>query len=331
MTQTENNKPETKAPAEPRANLAMTKRGFEPTDLESAYRYAKVMSQSSIMVPMYKNNEANCLILLDTSMRMGVPWMVLMQHMYIVHERPALDATISTALVNRSGEFKDPLEYEVEGKNAKDNDYRVRAYATRTGTGKLLYGPWIDWQLVKGEGWDSKPGSKWKTMPDQMFHYRAASWFQRRYCPELTMGMLTTDEAEDMPRRRVDSVTFDEAQKEATETIAAESGSEIIDACLGTDKPDAETQAKIDKQKADLAAAEKPKQRPGRKPKAEPKDKDKKPKWHCNKCGTNFEEPNSSDVIKGNQCPNCLSWQTQLNEPENKETTDGAPEWPPED
>ena len=35
-------------------------------------------------------------------------------------------------------------------------------------------------------------------MPDLMLRYRAATFFSRLYCPELTMGMRTTDELEDM-------------------------------------------------------------------------------------------------------------------------------------
>ena len=34
-------------------------------------------------------------------------------------------------------------------------------------------------------------------MPEQMFIYRAASFWQRQYAPELTMGMRTADEEED--------------------------------------------------------------------------------------------------------------------------------------
>jgi len=114
--------------------------------------------------------------------------------------------------------------------------------------------------------------------------------------------------------------TFEEAQTNASRMIAEESGSEPVDTTFEEndkpdpdDKPDAETQAKIDKEKAKLAAADK-------KAKTKGKDKDAKPKYHCNnsKCKIDFQEPNATNVVKGSQCPNCLTWNTQLNNPEAK-------------
>ena len=52
--------------------------------------------------------------------------------------------------------------------------------------------------MVKAEGWDSKTGSKWKTMPEQMFKYRAAAFWQRAYAPEISMGLQTAEEAIDI-------------------------------------------------------------------------------------------------------------------------------------
>jgi hypothetical protein len=48
------------------------------------------------------------------------------------------------------------------------------------------------------EGWYSKAGSKWKTMPELMLRYRAAAFFGRLYAPEILMGMKTVEEIEDV-------------------------------------------------------------------------------------------------------------------------------------
>jgi len=318
----------TKPVAEPKAALAMTSRGLEPVDIEGTYRFANVISKSDFATPMYKNNEANCMILLDLQARMGVPWMMLMQHVYIVHERPALDSTLSTALVNRSGQFVDPLEYEVEGKDVRDKDYRVRAYATRTSTGKVLYGPWIDWQLVRGEGWDAKAGSKWKSMPDQMFHYRAASWFQRRFCPELTMGMMEVNEAEDAGRIIVESKVVDDPPKKTAERIKAKFEPEAKQEPEApkeepeTAKPDL-TKAKAEKEQAKLAAAEAkakakaekekpaPKPEPEVKPEPEPKEEVQPDKWTCLRCDRKLKDK-PEDVTAGGTCAHCFGQIVEL-------------------
>ena len=48
--------------------------------------------------------------------------------------------------------------------------------------------------MAKDEGWLGKNGSKWKTMPQLMLRYRAASFFSSLNCPELTMGLYTKEE-----------------------------------------------------------------------------------------------------------------------------------------
>jgi hypothetical protein len=53
-------------------------------------------------------------------------------------------------------------------------------------------------QMAESEGWTKKNGSKWRTMPNQMLRYRAAAFWQRVYCPEISMGLMTAEEAEDI-------------------------------------------------------------------------------------------------------------------------------------
>ena len=66
--------------------------------------------------------------------------------------------------------------------------------------------------------WVSKQGSKWKSMPSQMLRYRAAAFWQRVYCPEISMGLITKEEAEDIQ----DAEIISDAPKKRLEDIAAE-------------------------------------------------------------------------------------------------------------
>ena len=310
---------------EPRPNLAMTKSGFAPTTIEEAWRFSEALAQSEMVPDKYRGKPRDCLVVLDLSARLHCSWLTIMQHVYSVHGRIGMESALVTALVNQSGLFVDPLEYEVRGDDVSEAGFAVRAYAKRKSTGTVLYGPWIDWKLVKAEGWDKKNGSKWLTMPEQMFHYRAASWFKSRHCPEVTMGMMSTEEAEEIPLKHVDSVTFDQAQTEAAETIKTESGSEIIETPLDPLEADSDddTQAKVEAAKKKLREAEanaKPTKGKGK----TKKDKDVKSKYTC-KCGHNFDVANATDVIKGNQCPKCFSFNVTINNPETQ--NNGAPEW----
>ena len=291
-----------------KALVPMGANGLAPQSIDEMWRYGKALSRSDI-VPrdVYFSKPDNCFIALDLAQRTGCHWLTIMQHVYIVHGRPAMDAQLSTALCNKSGLFVDPLEYEVEGDNPQDKAYRVRAYATRNSTGKMLHGPWIDWNLVRGEGWYDKAGSKWKTMPEQMFHYRAASWFQKRFCPEVTMGMMTVDEARDIPERK--TVDSTEVPKPKGVASVAAILKEKQDTAAGTEQTEPSDAA----QEAEQTAKDK-----FGTPEEVEKGKDKSQKkttpesttaftWTCKSktCGIGFDDPQvSGDAAL---CPKCLT------------------------
>lgn len=68
----------------------------------------------------------------------------------------------------------------------------------------------ISIEMAVKEGWYTKNGSKWKTMPEQMLRYRAASFFGRVYAPELLMGLRSVEEEQD----RIIDVTPDKSLSE---------------------------------------------------------------------------------------------------------------------
>jgi hypothetical protein len=171
-------------------------------DFTVAQRMAMALSQSSMVPKAYQGKDAigNCLVALDMASRLGMSPLAVMQKMYVVGGKPAFEATFVIAAVNGSGKFT-PLRFSDNGKEG--DEYGVFAIATDKETGEALKGTTITWQMVDGEGWSKKDGSKWKTMPEQMFKYRAASFWQREHCPELTMGVMATDEIEDIEAQSV--------------------------------------------------------------------------------------------------------------------------------
>src|SRR5690606_33077134 len=52
-------------------------------------------------------------------------------------------------------------------------------------------------QMAIDEGWLTKNGSKWQTIPELMLRYRCASFFGRLYAPELLMGLQASEEVQD--------------------------------------------------------------------------------------------------------------------------------------
>ncbi|MDP4117640.1 MAG: hypothetical protein Q8873_00405 [Bacillota bacterium] len=157
-----------------------------------ADRYSK-----SDMVPMnYKGKPENCFVALELASRMDVSPVLVMQNLYIVQGKPSWAGQACKALIDGSGKFINS-EYVMTG-NMSDGTRGCYLQAVNAKTGKVVRGTEITLKMAQDEGWSTKPGSKWKTMPEQMLKYRAAAFFARTECPECLMGFQTADEREDV-------------------------------------------------------------------------------------------------------------------------------------
>jgi hypothetical protein len=104
-------------------------------------------------------------------------------------------------MINASGKFS-PLRFVMDNDETPTSCYAV---ARDMATGEELKGERITLEMAKKEGWSTKNGSKWLTMPGQMLRYRAASFWSRAYASDMSLGMYTQDEVRDFaePPRNV--------------------------------------------------------------------------------------------------------------------------------
>jgi hypothetical protein len=163
------------------------------TNLGKAWNFADTLSKSQIVPDTFKGNTASCLIALDMANRMRRNPLEVMQALYIVHGKPSFSSSFLISLINSCG-YYEPLRFRFEGEGDK---HSCTAWTVDRRTGESIEGPTISIQMAKDEGWYGKAGSKWKTMPDVMLRYRAASFFSRAYCPDLTGGFHSVEEARD--------------------------------------------------------------------------------------------------------------------------------------
>lgn len=168
---------------------------FDAEGFALMQRIANAFTQSNMVPKQYQGNLPNCMIALDMAQRIGANPLMVMQNLYIVHGNPGWSSKFLIATVNTCGRYS-TMRYEWTGTKGQD-DYGCRAWAIEKETGERLNGIWVTWKMVKAEGWSSKSGSKWMTMEDQMFIYRAAAFWQRAYAPDLGMGLITEEELRD--------------------------------------------------------------------------------------------------------------------------------------
>lgn len=188
----------------------------------------QMYSTSTIVPEAYRGNIGNCIIALDIAMRMKLNPLMCMQNLYVVQGNPAWSSKFLIATINMSGKYSalryrkrvlgkvgkvkyNDLEWvkTPDGKSRKTtvvkefdgsdiDNVECVAYATELATGEVLEGDPVTIELAIKEGWYTKSGSKWVTMPQLMLSYRAAAFWQRAYCPEISMGFMTAEEAQDI-------------------------------------------------------------------------------------------------------------------------------------
>lgn len=164
---------------------------------DAAIRMADCLADSNIVPKEYIGNPSNCLVAMEVASRLGVSVMTIMQSMTPIHGRPAFTASFLIATVNTCGRFG-TLRYKFAGTRGTP-EYGCSAIARDVATGEDMEGTFISMAMAQAEGWVTRAGSKWKTMPDQMLRYRAAAFWQRAYAPELSLGMQTIEELSDIP------------------------------------------------------------------------------------------------------------------------------------
>ena len=185
-----------------------------------ASRMAQTLSQSTLLSAIYRGEEGqgNCLVLLDIASRfkkLGISPFTVAQQLVPVNGKFGWQGQFVIAIINLSGRYAEPLKFKFDGDGDK---YGCTAF-TKDHAGNTVEGVKITRAMVTAEGWTKNP--KWKNMEQQMFMYRAASFFGRIHVPDLLMGYQTSDEIEDVAR----------TAKDVTAT-AATSG--LIDAVNGS-------------------------------------------------------------------------------------------------
>lgn len=195
---------------------------------------------------------ANCVVALNMSERMRADPLMIMQNLHIIEGRPSWSAPFIIAMINNCGRFS-PLRFDIRERGEREIEYttfewktddrgkRYRetivqkttirdrtcvAWVIEKETGERLESDEISIELAVKEGWYTKNGSKWQTMPGQMLRYRAGAFFGRIYAPELLMGLPTDEEVRDTLEAKPDangvvSVDVDSLRAQTSEQAAA--------------------------------------------------------------------------------------------------------------
>lgn len=188
-----------------------------------AMQMAKALASSTIVPQTFQKNEANCLIAIEQAQRLRVSPMMVMQNLHVIQGRPSWSSKFLIAAINNSGKFDMELQFE-ETQDKDGKPFSCTAWTTKNG--RKVNGMTVDMDMAKEEGWLSKNGSKWKTMPQLMLRYRAASFFSSLNCPELTMGLYTREEMQDDDFKEY---PIENMQEQVQQEIAENANSQVFE------------------------------------------------------------------------------------------------------
>lgn len=190
-----------------------------------ATQMAKALANSTVVPREYQNNFANGLVAIEIAQRLRTSPLMVMQNLNVIQGRPSWSAQFLIAMVNGSGKYDMELQFDEKNKNGKP--FSCQCWTERKG--RKVTGIIVDMDMANAEGWVQKNGSKWKTMPQVMLRYRAASFFARMNCPELTLGYYSQDEAIDGDFKEYPVPTIEDMQAQVNEEITKNANSQMFE------------------------------------------------------------------------------------------------------
>ena len=215
---------------------------FSLQSFEHVQRVANMLSASDLIPKEYRNNIPNTMIALEMANRISTSPLMVMQNLYVVNGKPGWSSQFIIASINSCGRFRklrfDMLNdgaargcvaWTVE-KHIPISDTIITLKQAKESGIPVIESPYVDMAMAKAEGWIDKSGSKWKTMPDLMLRYRAATFFGRIHTPEIMMGMQTQEEILDIPHEEVELISEQNVKDLFNEKRALLSDDELANA-----------------------------------------------------------------------------------------------------
>lgn len=183
---------------------------------------ANALAASDLIPPHFQRKPANVLIALEFAYRNDIAPFAAMQSMFVVHGRVGMSAALAISLARKHNVWK-TLKYKVAGSG---DSLAVTAVATMHDDTEVE--TTVSMQMANIAGWSKN--AVYKSIPEQMLKYRAATFLIRSNFPEVLFGMQTVEELDDveaakraMPVKPIDKVIHIDAIEEKQTNVVATS------------------------------------------------------------------------------------------------------------
>jgi len=160
---------------------------------EHLWRVAKAFSMSGMVPGHFQGKPESCMVALMYAQQLGEHPMVMFQEVTVINGRPGTSARFAIARANKSGLLQGPITWKSKGQG---DALEVTASAVLRDTGEVITAT-VSMKEATADGWTRNP--KYKSIPEQMLRWRAATRLINLYMPEVLFGLGVREEAEVRP------------------------------------------------------------------------------------------------------------------------------------
>jgi hypothetical protein len=195
--------------------------------LDHRYRLAKAFSMSGMVPPHFQGKPEACLVAMLYAEQLGEHPMLLFQEMSVINGRPNTSSRFAISRANKSGLLQGPISWKSKGTG---DALEVTATAVMRETGEVITAT-VTMKEAAADGWTRNP--KYRSIPEQMLRWRAATRLINLYMPEVLFGLGVREEAEVRP------VTVREEPATGGGSVVAELNQQIAAAATVPPEPEA--------------------------------------------------------------------------------------------
>lgn len=181
-----------------------TTQGSSIEAMDKLLKYSEILAESTIIPAHYKGNKGDIFVAVQTAYRMNLDPMMVMQGTYVIQGKLGMTSAFAISLANSSGLFVGGIRYRVqklgediegsvrfynngteEKKKVQFCNIQVTAYTNLKSTGEEISYT-IGMKEAISEGWTTKAGNKYQSLPELMLRYRAATLLIRTHTLKLS-------------------------------------------------------------------------------------------------------------------------------------------------
>jgi hypothetical protein len=216
---------------------------ISPESFDHVFRISQIFADSDLVPEHFKKKPQNVFIALQMAERLGLDAMLAIQNIHVIKGKPALSSQMLIGLINASGLIDGVISFTSNGKPPPD--LSVTASAKLKGSEQIISATFA---FSQAQAMGVTQNAPWKTAPELMCRYRAASHLARSYFPQLTLGLGNKEELEELEPLNVTPRT-------QTATIALTPRRESI-------ASEAQQEAQTPQNEATITSTPKPRGRP---------------------------------------------------------------------